>query len=205
MIYGLTNVNMINPNYYKRFKVAVTLICSCFFMNACENNVNDVKALSAKNGGVDVGKEVAIYMSSGGKMSAKIMAPIMNRYLEDSGKMVEFPKSIKVNFYKDSATIDSKLSADYAQYKETENTVFLKDNVVVFNLQGDTLWCKEMYWDQATGKFHTDKDVIVKQHNPLAKTFGKGFEANQDLTDIRIFKLQPNSFAIINDSSALHP
>ena len=77
--------------------------------------------------------------------------------------------------------------------------------MVVFNLQGDTLWCQEMYWDQETGKFHTDKDVIVRQHNPLVKTYGKGFEANQDLTDIRIFQVQPNSYAIINDSSTIHP
>jgi len=196
---------MINLSFNNILKIAVTGISSCFFMCACENNVNDVKALSAKNGGVDIGKEVAIYMSSGGKMSAKIMAPIMNRYLVDSGKMIEFPNSIKVNFYKDSAIVDSKLTAGYANYKESDNKVFLRDNVIVFNMLGDTLWCKEMYWDQETGKFHTDKDVIVKQHNPLAKTYGKGFEANQDLTDIRIFQLQPNSFAIINDSSALHP
>lgn len=196
---------MINRSLHTILKRAVTIGSSCFFMLACENNVNDVKALGSKNGGVDVGKEVAIYMSSGGKLSAKIMAPIMNRYLVDSGKMIEFPHTLQVHFFKDSAKIDSKLSANYANYKESENKVYLKDNVIVYNMQGDTLWCKEMFWDQETGKFHTDKDVVVKQHNPQAKTFGKGFEANQDLTDIRIFKLQPNSFAIINDSSALQP
>jgi len=53
--------------------------------------------------------------------------------------------------------------------------------------------------------FHTDKDVIVKQHSPIAKIYGKGFEANQNLTDIHILKPQSNSFAIINDSSGLNP
>ncbi|MEY4823648.1 MAG: hypothetical protein RLZZ75_561, partial [Bacteroidota bacterium] len=51
----------------------------------------------------------------------------------------------------------------------------------------------------------TDKDVIVKQHNPIAKIYGKGFEANQNLTDIHIFKPQSNSFAIISDSSGINP
>jgi LPS export ABC transporter protein LptC len=129
----------------------------------------------------------------------------MNRYLVDSSKMIEFPQSIHVDFYKDSNQIESQLSAKYAKYKEAENIVYLKEDVVIFNTLGDTLWCKEMYWDQNTGKFYTEQDVVVKQHNPLAKIYGKGLEANQNLTDIRIFKPQSNSYAIIQDSSSLTP
>ena len=196
---------MINRKLNTFLILAVTGISSCFFMESCENNVNDVKALGSKAGGIDIGKDVAIYISNGGKLSAKLTAPIMNKYLQDSGRMIEFPKSIKVDFYKDSAEVESKLTANYAHYIESENKVFLKDDVVVFNILGDTLWCKEMYWDQLTSKFHTDKEVIVKQHNPISKIYGLGLEANQNLTDIKIFKPQSNSFAIISDSSSLHP
>jgi LPS export ABC transporter protein LptC len=196
---------MIKSQLFKNTKLAVAIISSCFFMQACENNVNEVQALSAKLGGIDIGKEVSIYMSTDGKMTAKLMAPLMRKYLVDSGKMVEFPNTIKVDFYKDSIHIESKLSANYANYKEAENKVFLKDNVVVFNIMGDTLWCKEMIWDQMTNKFTTDKEVIVKQHNPIAKIYGKGFEANQNLTDIHIFKPQSNSFAILSDSAGNNP
>ena len=193
---------MINNLLYKNTKLAVALLSSCFFMLACENNVNDVQALSARIGGIDVGKDVSIFISTDGKMTAKLTAPLMRKYLLDSGRMVEFPNTIKVDFYKDSLHIESKLSADYANYKEEENKVFLKDNVIVYNVLGDTLWCKEMIWDQVTNKFTTDKEVIVKQHNPIAKIYGKGFEANQDLSDIHIFKPQSNSFAILSDSSS---
>ena len=196
---------MINTSLYKNIRLAVTLMSSCFFMLACENNVNEVQALSARIGGIDVGKDVSIFISTDGKMSAKLMAPLMKKYLLDSGKMVEFPNTLKVDFYKDSLHIESKLSANYANYKEAENKVFLMDNVVVYNVLGDTLWCKEMIWDQITNKFTTDKEVIVKQHNPIAKIYGKGFEANQNLTDIHIFKPQSNSFAILSDSSGTNP
>ena len=174
-------------------------------MTACENDIDAVKALGARIGGIDVGKEVAIFISNDGKLGAKLTAPIMNRYLEDSSKMIEFPASIHVDFFKDSTVVESQLSAKYAKYKELENIVFLKEDVIIFNTLGDTLWCKEMYWDQNTGKFSTEKEVIVKQHNPLAKIYGMGLEANQNLTDIRIFKPQPNSYAIISDSSNLNP
>lgn len=204
-MFGLINANMINTIFNKHIKLAVALLSSCFFMLACENNVNEVQALSTRIGGIDVGKDVSIFISTDGKMTAKLMAPLMRKYLLDSGKMVEFPNTIKVDFYKDSLHIESKLSADYANYKEQENKVFLKDNVIVYNVLGDTLWCKEMIWDQVTNKFTTDKDVIVKQHNPIAKIYGKGFEANQDLSDIHIFKPQSNSFAILSDSTGNNP
>ena len=196
---------MINTTHHKIFKIAVACLSSCFFMAACENDVDAVKALGARVSGIDVGKDVAIYVSNDGKLGAKLTAPLMNRYLEDSSKMIEFPQSIHVDFYKDSIIIESQLSAKYAKYKETENIVYLKEDVVIFNTLGDTLWCKELYWDQNTGKFYTEQDVVVKQHNPLAKIFGKGLEANQNLTDIRIFKPQSNSYAIIQDSSSLNP
>jgi LPS export ABC transporter protein LptC len=204
-MFGLINVNMINTLFNKHIKLAVAFLSSCFFMLACENNVNEVQALSTRIGGIDVGKEVSIFISTDGKMTAKLMAPLMRKYLLDSGRMVEFPNTIKVDFYKDSLHIESKLSADYGNYKEQENKVFLKDNVIVYNVLGDTLWCKEMIWDQVTNKFTTDKEVIVKQHNPIAKIYGKGFEANQDLSDIHIFKPQSNSFAILSDSTGNNP
>ena len=196
---------MINTTPLKRLKIAVACLGSCFFMLSCENDIEAVKALGARVEGIDVGKDVAIYVSNNGKLGAKLTAPLMNRYLLDSSKMIEFPQSIHVDFFKDSNQIESQLSAKYAKYKETENIVFLKEDVIIFNTLGDTLWCKEMYWDQNTGKFYTEKEVVVKQHNPLAKIYGMGLEANQNLTDIRIFKPQPNSYAIINDSSSLNP
>ena len=196
---------MTNTTRYTILKIAVACLSSCFFMTSCENDVDAVKALGARISGIDVGKDVAIYISNDGKLGAKLTSPLMNRYLEDSSKMIEFPLSIHVDFYKDSNQVESQLSAKYAKYKETENIVFLKEDVIIFNTLGDTLWCKEMYWDQNTGKFYTEQDVVVKQHSPLAKIYGKGLEANQDLTDIRIFKPQPNSYAILQDSSSLNP
>ena len=76
-------------------------------MLSCENNVNEVQALSARIGGIDVGKDVSIFISNDGKMTAKLRAPLMNKYLVDSGRMVEFPNTIKVDFYKDSLHIQS--------------------------------------------------------------------------------------------------
>ena len=76
MTYGSINVNMINTTHHKIFKIAVACLSSCFFMAACENDVDAVKALGAKVSGIDVGKDVAIYVSNDGKLGAKLTASL---------------------------------------------------------------------------------------------------------------------------------
>ena len=49
-----------------------------------------------------------------------------------------------------------------------ENKVYLKDCVVVINiLKGDTLRCQELWWDQNTQKFYTNKPARYSQKDNL--------------------------------------
>jgi hypothetical protein len=48
--------------------------------------------------GVEEGKNIESYMSQGGKMKAKLTAPIMLRYMLDTPK-VEFTKSYACRFF----------------------------------------------------------------------------------------------------------
>jgi hypothetical protein len=84
---------------------------------------------------------------------------------------------------------------------ENENKVFLRDHVVAFNIKGDTLFCKEMYWDQNLGQFYTDKEVTISQRSPQKRFNGIGMKCNQDLTDLTLYKIQPGSFAVVPDST----
>ena len=89
---------MINIQYYKIIRLAVACMSSCFFMLSCENNVNDVKALGAKEDGIDIGKDVAIYISTDGKISAKLTAPLMKKYLHFVGLfLIKSPIKLKTN------------------------------------------------------------------------------------------------------------
>lgn len=135
-----------------------------------------VKSLSKKEISVEEAKDIESFMSQEGKVKAKLTAPLMLRYLRDTPKVV-FPHSLQVIFFNDSTKTDSKLSAKYGQYLENDNKVYLRDSVVVFNLKGDTLFCKELYWDQLRAIFYTDKNVIIKK--PDQKVYGKGLVADQ--------------------------
>lgn len=193
---------MINLAHHKIMTIAA-LLTGCFFMQSCENDVNEVRELSRKKENVEEGRNIDSYLSMDGKMKAHLTAPLMLRYQGDTGRKTEFPRSLHVDFYNDSTTrIESQLSARYGRYMENESKVYLRDSVVAFNVKGDTLFCKEMYWDQNQQKFYTEKEVTISQRYPKKRFSGIGMNCNQDLTNLTLYKIQPGSFAMIADSLA---
>lgn len=167
--------------------VALVFVCSC------ENNEDEVKKLTSKKLGVDEGRNIEAYMSSTGKMKAKLRAPVMLRYQDTSAK-VTFPKSMHVDFFNDSTRIESQLDARYGEYYETRNKVFLKDSVKVFNNAGDTLFCDELWWDQASQRFYTDKPVII--HRPDMIMNGIGLSATQDFKFFEMYQITNSTLRV---------
>lgn len=154
---------------------AAVLLC-CLFFAACENSKEELQAFSGKRIAVEQAKFIESYLSQGGKMRARLTAPVMNRYQTDS-PYIEFPNTLHVDFFNDSLKVESQLNAKYGRYRETEQKVFLRDSVTVFNIKKDTLRSEELWWDQNSQKFYTDKPVQI--HQPDKVIFGKGLEADQ--------------------------
>lgn len=174
------------------------LITGCFFVFACENKMDDVKKWGKKHPQIDEAKNIESFLSLEGRMKARLTAPVMLRYLDT---LTEFPKSLHVDFYNDSLLVGSQLSAKYGRFKESEHVVYLRDSVVVFNVSGDTLFCKELYWDQQKGSFYTEKDVLIrKPGNQVMR--GKGLTAAQDFKSYTIKQVY-NSVINIPDSTAV--
>ena len=158
---------------------AYTAVFALFLLCACENDLKEVNAFAQKKTSVDEGYQIESYLSQSAKMKAKLTAPLMKRYQTDT-PYVEFPRTMHVDFFDDSLFIESKLDARYGKYIENEQKVFLKDSVVVANLEGDTLWCRELWWDQQLQQFHTNKAVRIRR--PDMMIYGKGLKAAQDLS-----------------------
>ncbi len=195
---------MINRNNHIYTNLAAILIGCFFVLSACENDINVVRNLGKKIIGVDEAKNVESYMSQNGNTKAKLISPSMLLSQDEYGKKVEYPKTLRVDFFDDSLHIQSKLFARYGSYTERESKIFLKDSVIVFNVKGDTLICKELYWDQSTQRFSTDKEVYISNSQPVRQTLiGIGFNSDQNLTDVHIGHVKPGSFFIVPDSSSI--
>jgi hypothetical protein len=126
---------MINiRNHIFSIKKAAALIMGCFFFMACENDLDVIRKMQEQKLSVDEVKNVTSYLSQGGRMKAKLTAPLMLRYF-DSVPRVEFPNSLHVDFYNDSMQIESYLDAKKAWYYEQQSRIVLTYSVVVIHLK----------------------------------------------------------------------
>ncbi|MEO7444383.1 MAG: LPS export ABC transporter periplasmic protein LptC [Ferruginibacter sp.] len=160
-------------------------ITGCFFLYGCKNDRRVIDQLYSRKVGVEEARKVKIDFSSSGRPKAVLTSPLMLR-VQDTVPYLEFPNTLKVMFYNEAGVHESTLTAMYARYKENEDVVFLRDSVRIWNIKGDTLYCKEMYWDRRrTGKeFYTDKPVRIRTKTHIID--GVGMEARQDFKNYTI-------------------
>ena len=167
-------------------KIMAAFITGCFFLCSCENDLGEVQKINSKELGKDVAKNVVTRYSISGRKKAVLTAPLMYK-VQDTASYIEFPNTLHVDFYNDKGdSIESRLDAKYARYRESKSIVFLKDSVKVINVLGDTLYCNELYWDRnRTGtEFYTDKPVRIRRK--MQTIDGTGIEARQDFKEWNI-------------------
>jgi len=166
---------------YSAIFIAQYILLIAFF-TSCENDPKTIKEWTGNKIMIEEAKTVESYLSQGGKVKARLKAPLMLRVTSDT-VYVEFPQTLHCDFYNDSTQIETWLDSKYGKYFETLNKVYLRDSVVVINIKGDTLRSPDLWWDQNTKLFYTDKYAI---YHGLNKNIygGKGLTATQDLSSI---------------------
>lgn len=174
-------------------RTPAALIMGCFFLLSCENDPRVLKEWTESKVMVEEARNIESFLSQQGEMKARLVSPLMLRYLTDT-IYVEFPESLHVDFYDDSTEVESQLDALYGKYFETQNKVYLRDSVVVFNREGDTLRTPELWWDQNQQKFFTDKPARLDGKDKHI-VGNQGLEASQDLKTI-IFKYPTGPFQV---------
>jgi LPS export ABC transporter protein LptC len=171
---------------HKKNFFAAAFLTGCCFVLSCENDTKVINDLTKNKVMTEEAKNIESYLSQHGIMRAKLTAPLMLRVLADT-IYVEFSKTLHVDFFNDSAKVESWLDSKYGKYFENLNKVYLRDSVIVINTKGDTLKSPDLWWDQNTKLFYTDK--FAQYHTKTSQYYGlKGMEATQDLTSVKFFQ-----------------
>jgi LPS export ABC transporter protein LptC len=183
---------------FRRHKTLVqaALFSSCLLFLACENDDDVISEWTQKVVLTEEAKKVEAYLSQGGRMCARLQAPVMVRQESDT-LYTEFPKTLHVDFYDSTGVRESWLDSRYGKHFENLNKVLLRDSVRVISAKGDTLSTSELWWDQNTRKFYTDKQVRIATKSKLIYG-GKGMDADQDLDNVTIHK--PTGTVLVNDN-----
>lgn len=168
--------------FHKLFFPAAAFFSGCCFLLGCENDKDKVKEWTEKVVMKEEAIDIDSYLSQNGVMKARLSAPLMIRVYADT-LYVEFPRTLHVDFYDDSTKVESRLDSRYGKYFESLNKVYLRDSVVVVTVKGDTLKSPDLWWDQNSKLFYTDKYAI---YHGIGKNIygGKGLIATQDLTSV---------------------
>lgn len=174
---------MINQSSINKLFFTAAFFTGCFFLLSCENDDKQIEDLTKRVDMVEEAVNVVSYLSQDGKAKAKLVAPLMLRRMGIDTPRIDFPKTLHCDFFNDSTQVESWLDSKYGKYYELLNKVYLWDSVVVINIKGDTLKCQDLWWDQNTKLFYTEK---YAEYRTLDKKIypGKGLEATQDFSRV---------------------
>lgn len=160
---------------------------------SCGDTKKPPPVLAAQGEVPEEGTDIQAYLSEAGlqmgqlesRVKGKLRSPFMYHYQKTDSPYFEFPRTMHVDFYKDSVlitekpTIESQLDARYGKYLPNQEKVFLRDSVIIKNiLKGDTAYCKTLWWDQRTQRFSTTDSVEI--HQPDKILHGTAMEADQN-------------------------
>ena len=152
---------------------------------SCRNETSDIEEVVAKSvTQEDKAEDVTIIYSEHGKVKARLFSKEFIKNDIAKPPFWDMRKGLRVEFYDDSAKLESTLTARYARYYEQQGNILIRDSIVIVNKKGEQLATEELVWNKKLKKFYTEK--FVKIRTPTQVMFGDGLEANEDFTWYKI-------------------
>jgi LPS export ABC transporter protein LptC len=170
-------------------RIVFGLILMMGFLACSEQDADKANAVAKPMAyPVETGVDVEIVYTDSGFTKANVKAPLLERYASDGKNYTEMKEGINVVFLTKAQTVESFLTANYAISYDVDKKMIARNNVVVRNIDGDTLKTEELVWDQITQKVSSDKYVTIATKDELI--MGDGFESDVSFKNPRIYKIR---------------
>ncbi len=159
-----------------------------FFLSSCENDIQQVNELTAREDSAIVSADnVEIKYSLSGNIKFLLNTPYLERFIEPNDKSyIEFPKGVHMVFYNETGEVTSTLRANYSIYYEDEGRWIAQYDVEAVNEKGEKLNTEYLVWSQKEGTITSDQHVKVTASDGIY--YGDGFESDQTFTTWEILK-----------------
>lgn len=162
----------------------ILLLCSILFFFSCENDLKDLPYFDEPTDHQDVAEQVEIIISQEGATQLKIEADTLFQQRKLDRSWIDLVGNVKLSFYNDSLVRSTYITGEFARYYEHSKNALIQHNVVLSNLDKDTLFSEEIIWNEDLRRFYSDKEVTISMDG--SRSIGQGLEANDDLSWIRI-------------------
>jgi len=151
---------------------------------SCGNDLKEVQDfLADKNLPIGIVKQVNLIHTDSGRVKTKLTAPLLHDFSNrEKHPYQEFPEGVKIVSFdkeKDSVTLTANYSRTYSKTNISE----VKGDVIVTNhKEKSKLFTEQLFWDQITHYFYTEKAFrLITQTDTID---GKGFESKEDLSKL---------------------
>lgn len=173
---------------------AILTIMLFTFIYSCSNSLETVNSIfSSDTIPVLQSKNFYLTRSESGKIVLKVKAKIVQYIVTNKDSFTLFPKGIIVETFTNYPEVESMISANYAKHYESKKLWEVKNNVIVRNYKGDTLYTELLYWNELTKKVYSNKFCKIITQDGLL--IGKnGFEADESMTKWKVL----NTEGIVN-------
>lgn len=168
----------------------IFLVIAALFFLACSGNEIDLvnKYASNQKYPIETGKNVEIIYTDSGLQKAIVKAPILERFAGPDANYTEMKRGIDVKFLNKNGQVESFLTSKYAIRYDRDKKMVAKNDVVVLNLDGDTLRTEELFWDESLQKVSSQKFVKITTHDEII--MGDGFESDISFKNPKIYKIR---------------
>lgn len=170
--------------------MGINIIAHAVMLISCENSMEKVKQFIDYDtiSGL-MAYDVVIERSDSGRMTAKLIAPVMRSVDDQDSSMLEFPKGFVAFMYEGDTAPTARINGDYGVNYERKELVMARHNVVVENIETqEVLETEQLFWDQKRKKIYTGS--MVKISSPDKVIFGDSLTANESFTRREIFGIR---------------
>ncbi len=152
---------------------------------SCRQQVQEeLPEILLENSDIELLEGVEIIYSDSAEVKVRVTGPVMYYHTAPNDPRQEFPNGVEVEFLGRRGEVVSTLTAKYAIRKESMGIIIVRDSVVWQSTQKERLTTSELTWDERRQKVFTDHFVVITR--PEEILYGRGFEADQDFSNITL-------------------
>lgn len=168
--------------------IPVILMAGILF--SCRNEIEEIQALTdVIDMPVQTSHNTEYDYTEGGKIRNRLKATQLDRFLGEDPRL-EASGGFSLIIFDSLEIPEAFLTADKGIYFEQKNLLEAHDNVILTNVNGDSLMTEELIWVQDSAKVYTEREVIIATED--GKFYGKGLESDEKFTNYTIHNIHGN-------------
>jgi len=156
-------------------------ICVIIGWAGCKNEITEVRDFLQQEQFAEIAKDVEIFYSDSAIVKVRVESAVMQRKREGNDMVEHFSGGVFAEFFDEIGNLSSWVESDRAVRNNSQKKIHLYDNVVLINVNNDTLMTEELIWDEREGRIYNNR--FFRFSNPTEEIYGYRFSSNQEFTE----------------------